>query len=449
MSELKIASINCYTGIDKITNIPLSDNQSLSQYDIIIFNISNIPETIHSHIVDYWHRQLKSAYDNGRLIIILMDSNCRLSQHNIARENGCYWILPFAPRWKQATIGTDIKPCISNNKPILDFVNHLKTLFKNDFYYESIFEDNNPNLSTILRNHNGEPIGFIKQDRNLCCLLIPQIKFDKIIGAHRAIIVNEDNKEAEKFINDMQKQFFSALVRLHNSLHSANTYETEPEWLTGNDVYKTNEEIEHENLIRKNKLKIVEIDQKNKRLETRCLELGQLRCLLFAYDKPLEHAVNTAFQILGAESTEYENHENTLQIDNLIHYNGVTILGEDKGHDGYSNNDDINQLIANHGAYYDIECTETDDVPKAVLFVNSHRKTELNTRDKTKCCSDKTIKLSKAHKIPIIWTPDLFFIAKYVKDSNDNEFAKKCMDIIIHSEGGIINFPKIPKSTNA
>lgn len=445
MSNLKIASINCYTGINKISHLDLNSNVSLSQYDIIMFNISNIPSNIEPHIINYWKQQLYTAYKNNRLLIIMLNTNYLLSKHNQANYQGCYWMLPFAPIWKQETTGTDIKPCISNNKPILDFVNHIKILFKDDFYYASIFEDNNTNLSTILKNNNNEPIGFIKQDGKSCCLLIPQINFHNLIDAYKAIFIREDRKKTKEFLDNIQNQFLSALVRLHKALHTGNTYESEPEWLVGKDIYKTNEEIGYENSIQENKAKMAEIEQENKRFETNCLELGQLRHLLFAHDKPLEKAVNTALQILGAESTEYKNDENTLQIDNLIHYNGVTILGEDKGHEGYSNNDDINQLIANHGAYYDIECQETDEVPKAVLFVNSHRKMELNTRDKTKCCSDKTIKLSKAHKIPIVWTPDLFFIAKYVKDHNDYEFAKQCMDIMIQSDGGIVDFPEIPQ----
>lgn len=449
MAELKIASINCYTGIDKITNISLMENPSLSQYDIILFNISDIPENINSHIVDYWHQQLKSAYDNGRLIIIMMDTNYRLSQHSYASFNGSYWILPFAPSWKQTTIGTDIKHCISNNKPIVDFINQIKRLFDDDFYYSCIFNDDNSGLATILRNANKEPIGFLHQETQKCCLLIPQIKFHKIHGARKAIALGKETADTQPILDKIQNRFIGILIQLYKSLHNGDTYESEPEWISANDVYKTNEEIGYENNIRDNEVKIVEIDQENKKLKNKCLELGQLRYLLFANDKPLEDAVNLALQILGAESSEYNNPEHNLQIDNLIHYDGLTLIGEDKGHKGYANNDDINQLIGHPGAYYEAECQSSDDVPKAVLFINTERKADLSTRDKTKCCSEKTIKLSKAHKIPIVWTPDLFFIAKYVKDSKNNEFAKQCMDVIINSKGGVVDFPEIPEPVNA
>lgn len=446
MKELKIASINCDTGIDKIKKIALNEAPSLSQYDIILFGIMGIPEDIDHRIIDYWKQQLSSAYDHNRLIIVMLHTNYPLSRHSYTTTQGCFWVLPFAPRWKQTTIGTDINHCISNNKPLSDFIKQIQDIFGDNFFYSSIFDDNYGNLSTILRNDNNEPIGFINQDNQKCCLLIPQINFQKLISVNQEALLTNNRIKPDKIVDSMKNRFVDALVNLYKSIHTGNTYEPEPEWLAANEVYKTNEEIKLEDTIRQNKLKIVEIDQNNKQLEQDCLRLGQLRYLLFGHDKPLENSVNYALQILGAEAREYKNPTHNLQIDNLIHYNGITILGEDKGHDGYANNDDINQLIGNHGAYYDIECNETDDVPKAVLFINSERKTELSTRNKSKSCSDKVIKLSKAHKIPIIWTPDLFTITKYVKDSEDFKFAQECFDTIIQSKGGIIDFPDIPNS---
>lgn len=444
MAELKIASINLNTGIDKITVLPLNSNQSLSQYDIILFNLAGIPGHIDGNIVDYWHHQLQSAYNNNRLVIVLMHMNYVLSQHPFAEQQGCYWILPFAPACKQATIGTDIKACISNNKPVLDFINNIKTLFGDGFCYTSTFENNNSSLSPILTNHDGEPVGFLNQDGKRCCLLIPQIGFEEMVGVARSRFIGTDNEKARESHEKKQNRFLGALVALYKALHSGNTYETEPEWLMGDDAYKTKEEIDCETSVRVNEVKIVEIDQENNRLKKKCLELGQLRHLLFAHDKPLENAINTAMQILGAEATEYDNVEHTLQIDSLMRYGAVTLLGEAKGHEGYANNDGINQLIANRGTYYELECEEKDEVPKAVLFINSQRKTELSMRDKSQCCTAKVKKMAEANSVAIVLTSDLFFIAKYIKDTNDTDFAKRCMEAIIQSRGGMVEFPEVP-----
>lgn len=444
MKDLKIASINCDTGIEKITNISLSKNLSLSQYDIILFNIAGVHDTTDIETLDYWKQQLLSAYNKDRLIIIMLDTNYQLSKHTYGVTYESFFVLPFAPKWKQKTTGTDINQCAQKNKPVTDFIKQIKLLFDKDFYYTAIFHDNTNDLSTILRNSNDESIGFINQEKQKCCLLIPQINFQKILHIRYNAFVNPDSEESKKTLNTLQNGFLKALISLYNSTHQGNAYEEEPVWLMDNDSYKTNEELEKEETIRQNKLKIVEIEQANNQLKQDCLQIGQLRYLLFGHDKPLENAVNYALQILGAESAEYKNTDANLQIDNLIHYSGITILGEDKGHEGYANNDDINQLIGNHGAYYDIECNETEDVPKAVLFVNSERKNELSLRNKRNCCSDKVIKLSKSHKTPIVWTPNLFEIAKYVKNTGDSEFAKRCLDTIIQSDGGIVDFPNIP-----
>ncbi|MFA7690707.1 MAG: hypothetical protein WCY18_06435, partial [Methanofastidiosum sp.] len=82
-----------------------------------------------------------------------------------------------------------------------------------------------------------------------------------------------------------------------------------------------------------------------------------------------------------------------------------------------------------------------EDYAKGVLFGNVDRLKSLEERGDY--FTNKCIKDSGRKKTALVRTPDLFFVAKYVKENDDLDFAKKCREAISRTEGEIVKFPKI------
>jgi len=62
------------------------------------------------------------------------------------------------------------------------------------------------------------------------------------------------------------------------------------------------------------------------------------------------------------------------------------------------------------------------------------------TLDFTAKCSSR----ANSTKIGLILTKDLFEIARYVDENNDQEFAKECREAIKNQLGQKVAFPAIP-----
>ena len=85
---------------------------------------------------------------------------------------------------------------------------------------------------------------------------------------------------------------------------------------------------------------------------------------------------------------------------------------------------------------------EVEKPATGILFGNGFRLTKPSDREEqftTKCLT--TVKSSNC---VLIKTSDLFLVAKYVKETGDQNFAKYCRDSIKASIGLIVKFPDIP-----
>jgi hypothetical protein len=85
---------------------------------------------------------------------------------------------------------------------------------------------------------------------------------------------------------------------------------------------------------------------------------------------------------------------------------------------------------------------EVSERAKGVLFGNAYRLDEPTNRSDfftTKCLSS-----ARQYKIALVRTPDLFEVAKYLKECEDPDFAQLCRESIKLTEGEIVVFPKLP-----
>ena len=228
-------------------------------------------------------------------------------------------------------------------------------------------------------------------------------------------------------------------VDLHNFKN--NECEIPPEWST-DDTYKTETEKRLDSQLAAIDAKIEELNQSKQPIEQEKEYSLALKQLLFGKGKALENAVNTALNILGISAQQYQFKNKDLEIDHLANLSDCILIGECEGKDNKDiDKTKISQLLTNKGEYYDEPDINTEKPIKLVLSGNPMRLTKPDERnlDFTKACKD----IAKNNQVSLVKTVDLFNVAAYVKDSKNEEFAKKCANAILQTEHGIVSFPAI------
>ena len=83
---------------------------------------------------------------------------------------------------------------------------------------------------------------------------------------------------------------------------------------------------------------------------------------------------------------------------------------------------------------------DVDEMAMGLLFGNPHRLTEPDKR--SSFFTDKCMNNASRAGIALIKTTDLYEVARYVSDSGDMEFAKKCRQAIKDQLGKVVKFPE-------
>ena len=175
-------------------------------------------------------------------------------------------------------------------------------------------------------------------------------------------------------------------------------------------------------------------------LRAKVVEEGSLRCLLYEKGTPLQNAILLALQLLGFQAAPYRDSES--EFDVVFECPEGRLLGEAEGKDGHKINiDKLRQLEMN--IHEDFEREGVTEIAKAVLFGNACRLDPLDARPGY--FTAKCLTAARRSGTALVRTPDLFGVAQYLSDENDPEFARKCREAILMTEGEIVSFPEIPE----
>jgi hypothetical protein len=243
------------------------------------------------------------------------------------------------------------------------------------------------------------------------------------------------NKKGMAFGNS----FVKCLLDIDEKLTFNSEKSTPPDWVT-KDIYLGNKEKCLCDAICSNNEKIEKIKLVNEKLKIELEEEIKLKDLLFEQGKPLENAVIKALRILGYKAENYNDGE--LEMDQvIISPEGNRYIGENEGKD----NKDINitkfrQLIDALNA--DFARDEVKEKAFGILFGNAERLKEPEKRilDFTDKCKSG----AEREKIALVKTIDLFSVAKYLNENDDDDFKKDCREAIHKGLGEIVKFPAIP-----
>ncbi len=153
--------------------------------------------------------------------------------------------------------------------------------------------------------------------------------------------------------------------------------------------------------------------------------------------------VSKALKLIEFSAENYN--DGKLEMDQIIvGPEDIRCVGECEGKDSKDINiDKLRQLVEILNA--DLYREEVTERASGILFGNAQRLLDPDTR--TLNFTDKCKKSAEREKIALVKTIDLYFVARYLSENNDEGYKKTCREAIYHSFGKLVVFPKIPKST--
>jgi hypothetical protein len=164
--------------------------------------------------------------------------------------------------------------------------------------------------------------------------------------------------------------------------------------------------------------------------------------LLYEKGPLLEVAVREALKILGFHTETFKSGEH--EFDAVFESEEGRFIGEIEGRDqkGIAI-EKLSQLERNIQEDYARE--EVQAYAKGVLFGNAERILPRSKRHSF--FTEKVLSGARRSKISLICTPDLFDVVKYLKNTDDPDFARECREAIAACDGGIVTFPKPENET--
>ncbi len=391
---------------------------------------------------EHWKREIKLAIDHGKIVIFFLDKLQELfietgeKQYSGTGKNrqttrivasySNYNVLPVNLKLINSK-GKEIKLAPKNSEVISTYW----TNFSEKSSYQVIIEGSvTPCLQT---RHGDKTVGFIVKSNNFNGALIglPNIDF-----SDESFFDDETDDwsiEAQRFSHNFIKQ----IIGLEKALKQDGNLTVEPDWAK-NDEYKLSSEISATSKLLLLEEKINELNQNKELILDEVRTLNKLRNLLFEKGKPLEYSILDALKILGFSVTQYEDADS--EFDAVFESSEGRLIGEVEGKDNKAINiDKLRQLSLN--IHEDLQREEVLVPAKSVLFGNAYRLLPLDERPDpfTDKCSSAALVSSTA----LVFTPDLFWVAKYLKDNKNARFATQCRKSILEAVGRV-KFPSIP-----
>lgn len=340
-----------------------------------------------------------------------------------------YAFLPFKIGNLTSSSGKHIE--FSGNPILSDFYEK----FKDNLEYQIYIEDINGAQILFTGKDKTKVLGAIYKVKNGNVIVLPFLNYDEKKFTER--------KEGKSYWTDEAKTFGKILVKtlkdIDQALRRSGDKTPPPDWTNDTD-FQLNEEQSLKKEVEIVSKEIGRLILKKNDLITKIEKEIKLKDLLFETGKVLENAINKALKILGYSAENYN--DGNLELDHVIlSPEEDRFIGEAEGKDTSAVNiDKLRQLLIN--IHEDLQREEIEKPAVGILFGNGFRLVKPFEREEqftTKC-----LNTAKSSNCILIRTSDLFYAARYIKESNNKDFAKNCRDVIKSSVGKIVQFPDLP-----
>jgi hypothetical protein len=460
MAQKNIVTVGFELNNDNVNYCEFNSDSSLLDFDIILFK-PDIDEFVsHNDMfegkpslsdhtsfqlkdrIQHWRREILESVDCGKTVVVFLSEltqvfiatgeksfsgtgrNRQTTRHVGSYDN--YKIIP-AELNVVKTQGQEIKLAPKNSELIASYWKE----FSGESSYKVTIGDKVP--PCLLTKNGDKTVGSILRSKNSngALILLPYMDFypDDFFDEE-----GDWTTESMKFASRLTK----SIVTIDKAIKNTGEVTAEPEWCKSTD-YKLKSEDKLDTELLKIESELEQIQLKKESIINKLKDSGRLRNLLFEKGKPLEFSILDALKQLGFSVSQFENGES--EFDAVFESKEGRLIGEAEGKDNKPLNiDKLRQLALN--IHEDLEREEVESPAKPVLFGNAYRLQTLSERSDpftTKCHT-----ASKTNSTALVFTPDLFMVAKYLSDNKDLRFATKCRKAILNSIGRV-NFPEVPK----
>ncbi|MCW8409787.1 hypothetical protein OQJ13_12485 [Legionella sp. PATHC035] len=459
MAKKKILSIGFKLASDNVEYGEYHDEISLLDWDIILFkpkthfysigeyqgkpSLSDQDSFKTKEISEHWRKQINEALIHGKTVIIYLEELCdfyidtgqrsysgtgrnqKTTRHVTLYDN--YQCLPIDLSPNKAK-GKEIK---IDNKYASIISSYWDAFSGQSDYMVTI---NSDKVTPILFTKTGNKVvgGFYKLTHSSGSLIfLPKLNFDKTEFYTDS---GKSSQNAMKFA----AEFVRNIVSLSKFMKEHGDATPEPDWVRSNE-YLLDKEININQKLNLLEEQLSSIQRQKEVLIEELQSTTQIRRLLYEKGIPLEHAIIEGLKVLGFSTKQYK--DDNSEFDVIFESEEGRLLGEAEGKDNQPVNiDKLRQLSMN--IHEDLMREEVEYAAKGVLFGNSYRLKPLHERNEPFTVKCLTAALSNS--TALVFTPDLFKVTLYLSNNIDPDFAAKCRDLILNTNGRVI-FPDTPK----
>lgn len=462
MAQKKILTIGFELADDSAEYSSFDNNISLLDWDVIlirpdIYNYINRRESTfqgNPRLSDndsfklkaqseHWRREIKTAVKHGKLVIVYLCDKTPISiatgekrtsgtgrNQKVTRMVTSYDNYQFLPCELVLTTGKGREMKLSNSSS--QIISSYWKQFSVKSTYTVTIESKYTTKLILTKNGDKEVGSLIRSENsNGALLLLPDMDF------YQDEFINDENEWTNKG-ELFAKEIIREVVLMAKLINLSGDITPPPNWVES-EMFSLKQEITaFESLLRVEE-EIQAIQKEKEQLLSQTKDLARLRNLLFEKGKPLEHAIIESLMLMGFSVSQFDNGES--EFDAVFVSEEGRFIGEAEGKDNKAINiDKLRQIALN--IHEDLKRDEVMEPAKSVLFGNPYRLEPIESRKEP--FTDKCIASAQASSTALIFTPDLFLIAKYLKENKNKSFAKKCRQAIFKTVGRVV-FPQLPK----
>ncbi|WP_421948070.1 hypothetical protein [Phaeodactylibacter xiamenensis] len=455
----KILGVGIDLGSKKnVDTVGFNDLFSMSDYDIVIFHPKNIT-TFYPKDTIYNPYKGKSLLSKNSSVQLRDKFKYLKDEINNFLEigNSIFVIMPKPEEFY--AYPADIKPYTGtedseklNNYSFLPIQcafnfskgkttlpdNQLIKAFHKDFYEDieyscAIVIEEKAVRNLLLDRNKSKVVSSVIYKNKGAIVLLPTFQNKSFLFAV------EGNSKIATLEEETGKRLLQHIVKLDKEINTRSEITPPPSWID-QESYELKESTRIDKMIQLKNKKIEEIKSEISELEINLKEERALLGLLYETGKSLEKSVIMALHLLGYKAENYD--DGVLELDQVIlSPENKRYIGECEGKDNKAIHigkfRQLNDLILE-----DYEREDVEEMATGILFGNPQRLLDPKTRDVD--FTQKCVSGAEREKIALIKTPDLFHVARYVKESDDLEYAKKCRDAINDQLGRVVIFPALP-----
>jgi hypothetical protein len=393
--------------------------------------------------IESWRRQINTALSLGKTVVLFLTTRTDRHFYTGDRQNvgtagrprfsvmvapcSNYDFLPVTLKRPQFVSGTSIKL-----DPGADLISQYWKKFQVYSQYKCFVEEGG---KPLLRTKTGGNIVGCHWNKVGNLVLLPQISWE---GSEQDEDDSNYSEWPESYVS-FTRELRDALIDLDHRLTKDKAITPAPAWAEVPE-FRLSAETALENEIVELNSQITTLSTHRATLINDLKKQGTLRGLLFEGGHALERAVREALRMIGFAAESFK--EDGSEFDALFTSPEGRFLGEVEGKEAKAISvDKLSQLHRNVTEDYSRDEVEEPAIP--VLFGNAFR--SLPPQERGEFFTEKVLKFASTANISLVRTTDLFAVARYVKETADDAFARTCRIAIKEGIGGIVSFPKAPQ----